>query len=58
MRFAWRLWEYTWDPQNAGRFVLMSRAMDSLGKVQAAEHDPDTANYAIHHTLPIDVDVY
>lgn len=57
VRFAWRLWVYQWTPTQSGPAVIMTRATDSRGNVQPPQHNPDTANYAIHHTLPIDVEV-
>lgn len=58
LRFAWRRWEYQWrTPQKPGRYSVMSRATDARGRVQAAKRDPDYGNYAISHTLPIDVEV-
>jgi sulfite oxidase len=37
-RYAWRLWSYRWQPPTSGDYVIMSRAMDSQGRVQ-----PETA---------------
>lgn len=56
-RYAWVLWEYDWTTPRPGAYTLMSRATDSRGRVQPAKHDYDTANYSVHHTLPIDVEV-
>jgi DMSO/TMAO reductase YedYZ molybdopterin-dependent catalytic subunit len=36
-KYAWRLWQYTWTPQKAGGYVIMSRATDSAGRVQPAQ---------------------
>ncbi len=40
--YAWRLWNYAWKPSRAGDFEIMSRATDSLGRVQpvAAQWNP------------------
>jgi len=57
VRFCWRAWDFTWPAPSSGRYTLMSRATDSKGNVQAANHDKDYGNYVIHHTLPIDVEV-
>jgi DMSO/TMAO reductase YedYZ molybdopterin-dependent catalytic subunit len=57
-RFAWRLWEYTWQvPSNAGRVTLMSRATDSRGRTQPATRNPDFRNYMVCHVLPVEVQV-
>src|SRR5262249_59000090 len=55
--FAWRLWEWEWPAPKPGRHVLMARATDKRGRVQAAKHDPDKRNYRISHTLPVAVEV-
>jgi DMSO/TMAO reductase YedYZ molybdopterin-dependent catalytic subunit len=58
VRFAWRRWEQTWKvPAMPGRYTLMSKATDTNGNTQSDKHDRDTGSYAIHHTLPIEIDV-
>jgi DMSO/TMAO reductase YedYZ molybdopterin-dependent catalytic subunit len=37
-RFMWVRWSYRWDVQQKGRYNLMSRATDEVGRVQS--HDP------------------
>jgi sulfite oxidase len=32
--YAWRLWSYTWAPENPGEYQLRSRATDTLGRIQ------------------------
>jgi len=54
---AWQLWEWTWKPRSPGKYTLMSRATDSRGEVQPAEHDENHESYLIHHTLPVTVQV-
>jgi len=55
---AWRLWEFNWKtPAAAGKQTLISRATDSRGRTQPAEHDPDRGTYMINHLLPITVEV-
>jgi sulfite oxidase len=39
-RYAWRLWRYGWKAPQAGEYTIMSRATDSLGRVQ-----PETAEW-------------
>lgn len=33
-RYAWRLWEYTWNAPKAGEYTIMSRATDDQGRTQ------------------------
>jgi len=55
-RHAWRRWKFDWlTPRHAGQFILLARAKDANGNVQPDKHDPNYANYVIHHPLPIDV---
>jgi DMSO/TMAO reductase YedYZ molybdopterin-dependent catalytic subunit len=57
-RSAWRRWSYDWTtPNRPGRTTLMSRATDATGASQPAAFDEHYFSYAIHHTLPIEVDV-
>ncbi|MDF2458186.1 MAG: putative Sulfite:cytochrome c oxidoreductase, subunit [Nitrospira sp.] len=37
VRYAWGLWEYSWDVQKPGSYLIMARARDSLGRVQPIE---------------------
>ncbi len=57
VRFCWRAWDFNWIAPRPGRYTLMSRATDSKGNMQAAQHNPDFGSYVINHTLPIDVEV-
>ncbi len=57
VRFCWRAWEFTWASPQPGRHTLMSRATDSKGNVQPAQHNQDYGSYAINQTLPIDIEV-
>jgi DMSO/TMAO reductase YedYZ molybdopterin-dependent catalytic subunit len=55
---AWRLWEFNWEtPPQAGKYVLVVRATDSLGRTQPVHRDPDRGTYMINHLLPIEVKV-
>jgi DMSO/TMAO reductase YedYZ molybdopterin-dependent catalytic subunit len=55
---AWRLWEYLWKtPERRGKYVLMARATDSRGHVQPMTRNSDLRAYAIHHVVPVEVDV-
>ena len=55
--FCWRLWEWNWTPNRAGRVTLLARASDTRGRVQPLTRDPDRRNYLISHSLPVTVDV-
>ena len=55
---AWRLWEPEWrTPSQAGKQILVARAIDSRGGAQPVERDPDRGTYMINHLLPIEVEV-
>ncbi|PYK06322.1 MAG: sulfite oxidase [Verrucomicrobia bacterium] len=55
---AWRLWELEWrTPSQAGKQMLVARAIDSRGGTQPVERDPDRGTYMINHLLPIEVEV-
>lgn len=54
---AWRLWEFAWKPEKSGRYMLRSRATDSRGHTQPAEHDWNYGNYIVDHTFSIPVEV-
>jgi sulfite oxidase len=36
-RYAWRLWNFDWKPQTAGKYLVMSRATDTAGRSQPLE---------------------
>ena len=36
-RYAWRGWEYVWDPTSSGSYQVVVRATDAKGNVQPAE---------------------
>ncbi len=55
--WCWRLWEYTWNTPDAGKYVLMVRATDERGRVQAEQRDPDRRNYVISHSVRTEVTV-
>jgi DMSO/TMAO reductase YedYZ molybdopterin-dependent catalytic subunit len=55
---SWRLWEFEWrTPAKPGRQTLIARAIDSKGRTQPTQHDPDRGTYMINHLLPITVEV-
>lgn len=49
---AWRLWHFTWRSPAAGKHVLLARATDTHGRVQASKRDPGRRNYVITHLRP------
>jgi len=58
IRNAWRLWEFDWrTPAAAGKQTLLARAIDSRGRTQPVERDPDRGTYMINHLLPITVEI-
>jgi len=55
---AWRFWEFNWKaPAKVGAQILIARAMDSQGRTQPIERNPDRGNYMVNHLLPIEVEV-
>jgi DMSO/TMAO reductase YedYZ molybdopterin-dependent catalytic subunit len=54
-RYAWRRWNLDWTTPAPGRYVLLARATDADGNVQAHAHDPNYGSYVITHPLPIEV---
>ena len=55
---AWCRWEFDWHtPSKPGKPTLIARAMDSKGRIQPIERDPDRGTYMINHLLPITVEV-
>jgi DMSO/TMAO reductase YedYZ molybdopterin-dependent catalytic subunit len=58
VKYCWRLWEYLWKtPDRRGKYTLMARATDSRGRTQPAQRNPDLRGYAIHHVIPVEVEV-
>lgn len=55
--FAWRFWEYVWQTPDAGRRVILARATDARGRVQAMTHSEDRRDAMISHVLPVEVEV-
>lgn len=39
-RYAWRRWEYSWQAETPGKYMIMARATDSQGNIQ-----PQTASW-------------
>ena len=43
--FAWRQWQYVWEAKEKGDFTLMSRAINSQGKLQPMNADWNVLGY-------------
>ena len=54
---VWTRWRFDWTPSEPGPVTLMSRATDSEGDTQPAEHDPLRRAYMVNFTVPVDVEV-
>src|SRR3954464_13983760 len=55
---AWRLWNYNWPtPSTPGRYSLIARATDSLGRTQPVNRNIDRGTYMINHLLTVTVEV-
>ncbi len=55
---VWRRWRYVWQtPPAPGTVTLMSRATDSLGRVQPMTRNADYGGYVIHHVVPVTLQV-
>ncbi|HTK77809.1 MAG TPA: sulfite oxidase [Gemmataceae bacterium] len=62
VKYAWRLWEYIWKtPDRPGKYTLMCRATAKTDNgreiVQPMSRNTDFRNYAIHHVVPVEVEV-
>lgn len=56
LRFAWRRFQYAWQvPEQPGRYELMARAKDSMGRQQPEQHNPNFGTYVIHYPFAIEV---
>ena len=55
-QYAWRRWQLRCiTPRTPGRYTLMARAEDALGRLQPKGHDPRYGSYVIDHSLPIEI---
>jgi hypothetical protein len=50
-RYGWRLWQYTWTPEQQGYYFLMARAFDMAGKTQPMEQEWNPSGY-LHNVIP------
>ena len=56
-RWAWRSWEWEWDPPQAGAHELCCRATDSAGNVQPLEAAWNLGGYANNEVQRVAVEV-
>ena len=56
-KYAWRFWSYDWKPLRGGEYVILSRATDSLGRVQpeAAVWNPSGYLYNAYDQVKVHV---
>jgi DMSO/TMAO reductase YedYZ molybdopterin-dependent catalytic subunit len=55
---VWRRWQFSWrTPSSSGDYVLMSRATDIAGNIQASAHNQRYGSYVIDHIVPITVTI-
>jgi DMSO/TMAO reductase YedYZ molybdopterin-dependent catalytic subunit len=52
-RYAWRLWEYYWSPEQPGRHTLLCRALDTQGNMQPDTQQPDRETYMANWSVPV-----
>lgn len=52
---AWRLWDFSWRPDQRGRATLMVRATDAKGRTQPTRRDADRGGYMVNEVLGLDV---
>jgi sulfite oxidase len=50
-RYGWRLWQYSWTPEQQGFYFLMARAYDMAGKTQPMEQEWNPSGY-LHNVVP------
>ena len=53
---VWSRWRFDWTPPAPGSYTLMSRATDTAGDTQPAEHDPLRRSYMVNFTVPVGVE--
>ena len=54
-RHAWRLWDFSWRPEQRGRTTLMARATDAKNRTQPTRRDADRGGYMVNEVVGIDV---
>ena len=56
-RYAWRRWEFVWQPQRPGRTILMARATDGEGNTQPLGPTWNYRGYANNAAYAVPVEV-
>ena len=56
-RYAWRGWEYVWDPTSSGSYQVVVRATDATGNVQPAEASWNKLGYKNNSVHRISVEI-
>ena len=56
-RYAWRLWQFDWQPAQPGSYAVASRAVDAIGASQPLKVDWNVKGYANNSIRPIHVRV-
>jgi DMSO/TMAO reductase YedYZ molybdopterin-dependent catalytic subunit len=51
--YSWTIWEYLWEADSPGEYIILVRATSSSGRVQPTEHDALNGGYLIHHSRPL-----
>jgi DMSO/TMAO reductase YedYZ molybdopterin-dependent catalytic subunit len=52
---VWRRWQFAWRVAGPGKYTLLARARDAVGKLQPSVRDLRWETYVIHHTVPVTV---
>lgn len=55
--YAWRQWEFPWEAQEPGSYVLMARATDTSGAAQPFAYDFDLNGFGVNQVQPVEVQV-
>ncbi len=56
-RYAWRLFEYRWQAEKPGYYTILSRAIDSAGRVQPIVANWNPSGYLWHAIDRVNVKV-
>lgn len=55
--YAWRQWEFPWEPEEPGSHTLMARATDTSGAAQPFAYDLDLNGFGVNQVQPVRVQV-
>jgi hypothetical protein len=56
-RYGWRLWEFDWNANREGRYVVMARATNAAGQTQPLQQEWNPSGYLWNVVQQIDVEV-